>query len=41
MPFAVGISLEEHGTRGEFGCIGGNGKGGREVREVENGFGQK
>ena len=31
MPFAIGIGLEEHGARGEFGCIGGNGK--RESRQ--------
>ena len=41
MPFAIGISLEEHGTRGEFGCIGGDGEGEREVGKTENGFGQK
>ena len=41
VPFAIGISLEEHATKGKLGCIGGNGEGEREVREMENEFGQK
>ena len=41
MPFAIGIGLEKHGTRGKFGCVSGNGKGEREVEQTKNGFGQK
>ena len=38
MPVAVGVGLEEDGTGCIFGCIGGNGEGGGEIREVEDGF---
>ena len=38
MPISVGVSLEEDGTRCMFRCIGGNGKGGGEIREVKDGF---
>ena len=41
MPFTIGISLEEHGTRGKLGCIGSDDEREKEVREMENGFGQK
>ena len=38
MPVAIGVGLEENGARCIFGCVSGNGKGGREVREAEDGF---
>ena len=38
MPVAVGVGLEEDGTRRMFGSIRSDGEGGREVREVEDGF---
>ena len=41
MPFTFGISLEKHGTRGKFGCVSGDGEGGRDLKEMENEFGQK
>ena len=36
VPIAVCISLKEDGARSVFGGISGNGKGFREVREVED-----
>ena len=41
MSFAIDISLEEHGAGGKLGCVGGDGKGRREVRELKNEFGQE
>ena len=38
MPVAVGVGLEEDGTRRMFGCVSGNSEGGGEIREVEDGF---
>ena len=38
MPVAVGVGLEEDGARRMFGGVRGDGKGGREVREVKDGF---
>ena len=38
MPVAVGVGLEEDGTRRIFGCVGGNGEGGGEIGEVEDGL---
>ena len=39
VPVTVDVSLEEYTARGVLGCIGGNGEGGGEVRELENGLG--
>ena len=41
MPVSIRISLEKDGAGCVFGCIGGNGKGGGQVREVEDGLGEK
>ena len=38
MPIAVGVGLEEDGAGHVFGCVGGNGEGGREIREAEDRF---
>ena len=38
MLVAIGVGLEEDGTGRIFGCVGGNGEGGREIREAEDGF---
>ena len=38
MPVTVGVGLEEDGTGHVFGCVSGDGKGVREIREVEDGF---
>ena len=38
MPIAVGVGLEKDGARRVFGGVRGNSKGGREVREAEDGF---
>ena len=38
LPIAVGVSLEEDGARHVFGCVGGNGEGGGEVREAGDRF---
>ena len=38
MPVAIGVGLEEDGTGRVFGCVSGNGEGGREIREAEDGF---
>ena len=38
MPVAVGVGLEEDGTRRMFGCVSGNSEGGGEIGEVEDGF---
>ena len=39
VPVTVDVSLEEDSSRGMLGCVGGNGKGGREVRKLEDGLG--
>ena len=39
MPVTVDVSLEEYASRGVLGCVGGDGEGGREVRELEDGLG--
>ena len=41
VPVAVGIGLEEDGTRRMFGGICGDGEGGREVGEKKDGFGEE
>jgi len=41
MPVSIGVGLEEDSTGCMFGGISGNGKGCREVREVENWFRQE
>ena len=41
MPIAIGVSLEKDGPRGVFGGISGDGKGFREIREVEDGTRQE
>ena len=41
MPIAVGVGLEEDGTRRMFGGVRGNGEGGGEVRKVKDGFGEE
>ena len=41
VPVAVGVSLKEDGTRRMFGGVCGDGEGGREVREVKDGFGEE
>ena len=38
MPVAVGVSLEEDGTRRMLGCVSGNSEGGGEIGEMEDGF---
>ena len=38
MPVTVGVGLEEDGAGCIFRCVGSNGEGCGEVREVENGF---
>ena len=39
MPVTIDVSLEEYSSRGVLGCVGGDGEGGREVRELENRLG--
>ena len=39
VPNSVDVSLEEYSSRGVLGCIGGNGKGGGEVGELEDWLG--
>ena len=41
MPIAIGVSLEEDGARRVFRGIRGDHEGGREVGEVEDGFGEE
>ena len=41
MPVTIGVSLEEDGARCMFRGVRGNREGSGEVREVENGFGEK
>ena len=41
VPLAIWISLEEYGSRSELGGIGGYGKGGIGVRELEHGLGEE
>ena len=41
MPITVGVGLKEDGTRRMFGGVHGDGKGGGEVGEVKDGFGEK
>ena len=41
VPLAVWIGLEEYGSRGELGGIGGYGKGGIGVRKLEHGLGEE
>ena len=38
MPVAVGVGLEENGTRHVFGRVSGNGERSREIREAEDGL---
>ena len=40
MPFAIVVSLEEHGPRGKVRCISGYSKGGGEVGKAKDRFGQ-
>ena len=41
VPLAVWIGLEEYGSRSKLGGIGGYGKGGIGVRELEHGLGEE
>ena len=41
MPVAIGVSLEENGARCVLRGVCGDGKRGREVREVKDGFGEE
>ena len=41
MPITIGVGLEEDGARRMFGGVRGDGKGGGEVREVKDGFGEE
>ena len=41
MPFAVGICLKEHGSRGKLGGISSYGKGGVGVGELKYGLGEE
>jgi len=41
VPISVGVGLEEDGAGRELGGVGSDGEGGREIREVEDGFRQE
>ena len=41
VPLTIWIGLEEYGSRGKLGGIGGYGKGGIGVRELEHGLGEE
>ena len=41
VPVAVGVGLEEDGTRRMFGGVCGDGEGGGEVGEMKDGFGEE
>ena len=41
VPLTIWIGLEEYGSRGKLGCIGGYGKGGIGVQKLEHGLGEE
>ena len=41
VPVTVGVGLKEYSSRGVLGCIGGDGKGGGEVGELEDWLGSE